>query len=147
MEMVSFLVINCPSAYNAILGRTSLNKMKAIPSTYHLKMKFPMEAGVGEVRGDQHFARWCYLTSLKDPQSRTTMTLNTVEMWNEHKLQQGQNQKRHSPKFRLTTTHTTEYKLGSTWRENVGKSSFKFSKNTRMSAHGLTATCQASAPR
>jgi hypothetical protein len=28
--MVSFLVVNCPSAYNAILGRTSLNKMKVI---------------------------------------------------------------------------------------------------------------------
>jgi hypothetical protein len=40
LVMFSFLVANYPSTYNAILGRTTLNKMKAVLSTYHLKMKF-----------------------------------------------------------------------------------------------------------
>ncbi|KAK3043912.1 hypothetical protein RJ639_000611, partial [Escallonia herrerae] len=39
--------------YNSILGRTALNQLKAVVPTYHLKMKFPMEHGVGEVKGDQ----------------------------------------------------------------------------------------------
>jgi hypothetical protein len=45
--MVKFLLIDRPSAYNAILGRTALNNLKAITSTPHLKIKFPTERGVG----------------------------------------------------------------------------------------------------
>jgi hypothetical protein len=33
MIMVRFLIIDRPSAYNAILGRTALNELKAVPST------------------------------------------------------------------------------------------------------------------
>lgn len=36
---ITFLVVNYPSAHNAILGRPSLNQMKAITFTYHLMMK------------------------------------------------------------------------------------------------------------
>jgi hypothetical protein len=50
--MVKFLLIDRPSAYNAILGRTALNDLKAITSTSHLKIKFLIERGVGEVRGE-----------------------------------------------------------------------------------------------
>ena len=46
---VTFLVVNCSSAYNAILGRLTLNSWKAVTSTYHLMLKFPTEYGVGEV--------------------------------------------------------------------------------------------------
>ncbi|XP_062177089.1 uncharacterized protein LOC133882022 [Alnus glutinosa] len=41
--MVRFLIINRPSAYNAILGRTALNEFRAVTSTPHLSMKFPTE--------------------------------------------------------------------------------------------------------
>ncbi|XP_059441920.1 uncharacterized protein LOC132174250 [Corylus avellana] len=63
--MVDFLVIDRPSSYNAIIGRPSLNKLKAVTSTYHLMMKFPIEEGVGVVKGDQVTARKCYNISLK----------------------------------------------------------------------------------
>jgi hypothetical protein len=63
--MVDFLVIDRPSAYNAIMGRPALNKLRAVTSTYHLMMKFPTEEGVGEVRGDQLAARKCYNISMK----------------------------------------------------------------------------------
>ena len=33
---VEFLMVDCPSAYNVIIGRLTLNKLRAITSTYHL---------------------------------------------------------------------------------------------------------------
>ncbi|RRT38283.1 hypothetical protein B296_00044712 [Ensete ventricosum] len=38
--MVSFMVIKLPSAYNAIIGRPTLNRLKAVISTYHRLLKF-----------------------------------------------------------------------------------------------------------
>ncbi|KAK3012500.1 hypothetical protein RJ639_008524 [Escallonia herrerae] len=51
--MLDFVVVRVPSAYNAILGRTALNQLRDVVSTYHMKMKFPTENGVGDVKGDQ----------------------------------------------------------------------------------------------
>ena len=47
--MVRFLVVDTPSVYNIILGRPTLNALKAVVSTYHLLMKFPVAGGVGEL--------------------------------------------------------------------------------------------------
>ncbi|GFZ03486.1 hypothetical protein Acr_16g0001100 [Actinidia rufa] len=60
-----FIVVDCPSPYNAILGRSTLGGTRAITSTYHLKMKFPISTGVGEVRGDQKVARQCFISAMK----------------------------------------------------------------------------------
>ena len=49
---VKFLVVDCSSSYNAIIGRPTLKSWKAVTSTYHLSVKFPTEYGVGEVQGD-----------------------------------------------------------------------------------------------
>ena len=49
---VTFLVIDCLFAYNAILVRPTLNSWKAVTSTYHLMIKFPTVYGVEEVRRD-----------------------------------------------------------------------------------------------
>ncbi|KAK3013274.1 hypothetical protein RJ639_009595 [Escallonia herrerae] len=51
--MLDFVVVKVPSAYNAILGRPALNQLQAVVSTYHLKMKFSTEHGIGKVKGDQ----------------------------------------------------------------------------------------------
>ncbi|KAL2243527.1 UNVERIFIED_CONTAM: Retrovirus-related Pol polyprotein from transposon [Sesamum indicum] len=55
--MVKFLVVDTLLAYNVILGKPGLNSFIAVVSTYHLKMKFPTKAGVGEVACDQEEAR------------------------------------------------------------------------------------------
>ena len=60
-----FLIVDAPSTYNMLLGRPSLNAIKAIPSAYHMMIKFPTVSGVGMVRGDQRVARECYLASVK----------------------------------------------------------------------------------
>ena len=62
---VKFLIVDAPSVYNILLGRPSLNAIKAIPSAYHMMIKFPTTSGVGMVRGDQRVARECYSASVK----------------------------------------------------------------------------------
>ena len=62
---VRFLIVDAPSTYNILLGRPSLKAMRAIPSSYHMAIKFPTANGVGMVRGDQHIAKECYLASMK----------------------------------------------------------------------------------
>ena len=62
---VKFLIVDAPSAYNMLLGRPSLNAIKAIPSAYHMMIKFPTTGGVGMVRGDQRISRECYSASMK----------------------------------------------------------------------------------
>ena len=46
---VTFLVVDCSSAYNGILGRPTLNSWKAATSTYHLMIKFPTDYGIREL--------------------------------------------------------------------------------------------------
>ena len=41
-----FLIVDAPSAYNMLLGRPSLNAIKAILSAYHMVIKFPTIHGV-----------------------------------------------------------------------------------------------------
>ena len=47
---VNFLVVDCSSSYNAIIGRPTLNSWKVVTSTYHLSVKFPIDYGVGQVQ-------------------------------------------------------------------------------------------------
>ena len=46
---VTFLMVDCSSAYNGIFGRPTLNSWKSATSTYHLMIKFPTEYGIGEL--------------------------------------------------------------------------------------------------
>ncbi|XP_065011504.1 uncharacterized protein LOC135640723 [Musa acuminata AAA Group] len=62
--MTTFLVVDLPTAYNAILGRPTLNKVRAVVSTYYRTVKFPTREGVGEVTGSPQESRRCYLTSV-----------------------------------------------------------------------------------
>ncbi|CAL8994056.1 unnamed protein product [Prunus brigantina] len=43
-----FLVVNCPTAYNAIIGRPALTRMKAILSPHMLLLKFPTPSGIAQ---------------------------------------------------------------------------------------------------
>ena len=63
-KSVNFLVVDCSSSYNAIIGRPTLNSWKAVTSTYHLSIKFPTECGIGQVQGDQLVTRECYLAMM-----------------------------------------------------------------------------------
>ena len=69
-EKIRYLVVNAPSAYNILLGRPTLNRTGAVPSTRHMKVKLPsMEGVVITIRSDQKEAKKCYENSLKNKRS------------------------------------------------------------------------------
>ena len=70
-RQLDFLVVDCPSSYNVIIGRPTLNRWKAAISTYCFKVKFPTDNGVGEVKGDQVLARECYQAVLAAKENHT----------------------------------------------------------------------------
>ena len=72
-RQLDFLVVDCPSSYNVIIKRPTLNRWKAATSTYCLKVKFPTENGVGQVKGDQVLARECYQAVLAAKENHTLM--------------------------------------------------------------------------
>lgn len=43
---MNFMVIRSPSTYNGIIGRPGISTMRAVPSTTHGMLKFPVERGI-----------------------------------------------------------------------------------------------------
>ena len=65
-ENIRYLVVNVNSAYNILLGRPTLNRLRVVASTRHMKMKLPDLSGrVIVIKSDQEEARKCYENSLK----------------------------------------------------------------------------------
>ncbi|XP_071916083.1 uncharacterized protein [Coffea arabica] len=62
---VNFVVVKADSPYNLLLGRPTLNALRAVYFTYHLSFKFPTPAGVAEVSSDVCAARECYFATLQ----------------------------------------------------------------------------------
>ncbi|VVA31403.1 PREDICTED: LOW QUALITY PROTEIN [Prunus dulcis] len=55
----TFLFVDCPIAYNLIIGRLAMIKMKTFVSPHMLMMKFPTRSGVSQVRVHQLTTRTC----------------------------------------------------------------------------------------
>ena len=55
-KIVDFAVVDHPTIYNVIIGTPCINSMKAVPSTYHLGIKFPTPNGVAGIWGCQTVA-------------------------------------------------------------------------------------------
>ncbi|XP_075492521.1 uncharacterized protein LOC142530579 [Primulina tabacum] len=51
MVMTILTVVDAPSSYNIILGRPAMNELRAVASTYHQKIKFPV--GVKSVKSGE----------------------------------------------------------------------------------------------
>jgi hypothetical protein len=63
---VKFLVVDCSSLYQCIIGRTTLAELVAVPSTVHLKMKYYTSSGkVATIYGDIEAARRCFEAASK----------------------------------------------------------------------------------
>ena len=63
--MVTFMIVRSFSPYTVVLGRPWIHTTKAVPSTLHVKVKFPTEYGVAMVRGNQRVARQCLVAAVR----------------------------------------------------------------------------------
>ncbi|CAJ2674998.1 unnamed protein product [Trifolium pratense] len=62
-----FMVVDCPSLYNCIIGRTTLAELFAVSSTVHLKLKYYTPDGqVATINGDIAAARRCFEAAAKN---------------------------------------------------------------------------------
>ncbi|XP_074361231.1 uncharacterized protein LOC141701484 [Apium graveolens] len=106
-HVIKFYVINAPSSYNGIIGRSALTMMQAITSISHLKIKFPTPTGVGEIKGDYGVAETCYNQGLvmaethQDNKRKATV------------LHKQQSMKKHRPRTREETNKTSPEELAS----------------------------------
>ncbi|XP_073152241.1 uncharacterized protein [Henckelia pumila] len=64
-RIVSFIIVDAPSAYNAILGRPAMTIFMAVASALYQKLKFPVGNEIGEVQGDQKISRKCYVEEVR----------------------------------------------------------------------------------
>ncbi|XP_072052109.1 uncharacterized protein [Arachis hypogaea] len=68
---IQYLIVNCYSPYNIILGRPALNTFRAVVSTLHLCVKFPVQENkIATVYADHQEARQCYNAGLKPVQTK-----------------------------------------------------------------------------
>ena len=54
------MVVDSPSVYNTIIGRETLDTLRAVASTYHMLLKFPTINGIEVVDGAQTVSRETY---------------------------------------------------------------------------------------
>ncbi|KAL5577586.1 hypothetical protein UlMin_019285 [Ulmus minor] len=76
IQSAEFVVVDCPSSYNAIIGRPTLNVIRAVTSTYHLLVKFPTVGGIGILKGDQQASRDIYEAANR---SSNTYSMNVIK--------------------------------------------------------------------
>uniref|UniRef100_A0A803N0L1 Gag-pol polyprotein n=1 Tax=Chenopodium quinoa TaxID=63459 RepID=A0A803N0L1_CHEQI len=75
--MAEFLVVNVPSAYNAIISRAIIHDVQAVVSIYHLTIAYVSNLGaVEKVHGGQVMAKSCYVTALKNPSGDDAVASN-----------------------------------------------------------------------
>ncbi|XP_057719609.1 uncharacterized protein LOC130934033 [Arachis stenosperma] len=68
---IQYLIVDCYSPYNIILGRPALNTFRAVVSTLHLCVKFPVQENkIATVYADHQEARQCYNAGLKPVQTK-----------------------------------------------------------------------------
>lgn len=62
--MVNFIVVNAFSLYIAILVRPWIHAIRVMPSTLHLKVKFPTKQGIIVIKGDQNATQPCLVATI-----------------------------------------------------------------------------------
>ncbi|XP_050249675.1 uncharacterized protein LOC126696947 [Quercus robur] len=62
---VNFIVVDTYSPYTAIVARPWVHAMRAVPSTLHLKVKYPSGNWVKELVGSQFMAKQCMVAAIR----------------------------------------------------------------------------------
>jgi len=73
---IRYLVVNAPSPYNILLDKPALNRIGAVASTRHMKMKLPsLEGTIITSKSDQKAAKKFYENSLKTKRGVCTFSV------------------------------------------------------------------------
>ena len=150
IRMINFLVVDRPSVYNVIIGRPTLNSIRAITSTYHLAMKFPTDFGIGVIMGDQKEARICYIGATNEKKVNNIVTIFQVKDPLPVNLDEVRPRRELDPKDKEkrdeVAAKTKEVCLDDTHPEKTVKVGAEHNprylcENTKMYSHGLMGTC------
>lgn len=76
-HLVDFLIMDIPSAYNGIFGRTSQFSKGVILFFRHQMIKFPTEYDIGSVHGDKPTTRNCYYSQVIVTRENSKCNLQT----------------------------------------------------------------------
>ncbi|GJV76019.1 reverse transcriptase domain-containing protein [Tanacetum coccineum] len=74
---MNLLVIRSPSQHNGIIGRTSIRKIRAIPSTARRMLKFPVKGGTVTIRSSRVIPMECAM--IFGPNTQHPMTSQVLE--------------------------------------------------------------------
>lgn len=74
----AFSVVDVSFGYNAIVGRPTLNTLRAVSSTYHQKVKFLIVNDIGKALGSKQLAKKCNMATIRN--ARDHPTLQQVEI-------------------------------------------------------------------
>ncbi|XP_073272581.1 uncharacterized protein [Primulina huaijiensis] len=77
-KMITFTMVDTPSAYNEILGWPALKDFRAAVSNYHQKLKFLVRKRVGVLCGYQKVARQCNERVMKEEGKRAHVEVNMI---------------------------------------------------------------------
>ncbi|GJS08259.1 reverse transcriptase domain-containing protein [Tanacetum coccineum] len=75
---MNFMVIRSPSQHNAIIGRPGIRKIRAVPSTAHGMLKFPVEGGTVTLQSSRVIPMECAMIS--GPSNQTPVVSQTPEV-------------------------------------------------------------------
>ena len=64
MVEVDFIGVDAYSPYTAIVARPWLHTLRAVSSTLHYKVKYPLGDQIEELIGDQSMARQCLVSAI-----------------------------------------------------------------------------------
>ncbi|XP_048622695.1 uncharacterized protein LOC106349815 [Brassica napus] len=69
-KVLEFLVVDRPASYNVIMGTPWLNSIRAIPSTYHLCLKFPTLNRIKVIWGNPRVSQINALIEIASPKNK-----------------------------------------------------------------------------
>lgn len=72
---VFFIIMDASFSYNAILGNTTINPDKIIPSMMNQNMKFPTPNWFRTVLVEEPTSRWCHINYLRRKNQKSTLSI------------------------------------------------------------------------
>ncbi|XP_052114221.1 uncharacterized protein LOC127745493 [Arachis duranensis] len=125
---IDYIVVDVSSAYNALIGQTTLNQLGAVVSTPHLCMDFPTTEGIAMIKGDHKIVCRCYNESLNlrgKWEEIHTIELGGIRGWEELRPQpEGETEKVQIGYFPDKTTNigaTYQRLMNKVFTDNIGK--------------------------